>query len=72
MTEVLQKAFEEASKLPVEEQKLFASFLLAELESDRKWDDLFARSQDQLGRLADEAVREDSAGISEDLIIDRP
>lgn len=72
MTELLKKAFEEASKLPVEDQKLFASFLLAELESERRWDDLFAHSQDQLEKLTDEALREDNAGISEELIIDTP
>ena len=32
---------------------------LAELESERRWDDLFARSRDMLLEMAAEAVRED-------------
>ena len=39
----------------------------AELESERRWDDLFARSHDMLLEMAAEAIREDEAGLTEPL-----
>ncbi len=58
MTELLQQAFEQAAKLPQMQQDTFARFLLAELESERRWDDLLNRpeSEDLLKQLADEAL----------------
>ena len=65
MTKLLQQAFERASELPQEEQDKFARFLLAELESERQWAELFARpeSEDLLERLADEALTERIDGV---------
>lgn len=37
------------------------------LESEQRWDDLFARSADLFARMADEAIREDDAGLTEPL-----
>ena len=65
MTKLLQQAFERAAELPQEtDQDKFARFLLAELESDRQWAELFSRpeSEDLLERLADEALSEHRAG----------
>jgi len=62
MTKLLEKAFVQASKLPAGEQNVLAKWLLQELESDRKWDKLFAESQDVLARLADDAERADRQG----------
>jgi hypothetical protein len=62
MTELLQEAFREASKLPDDEQQRFAAWILEELASERRWDGAFARSADILARLADEAVAERRAG----------
>ena len=58
MTQLLQKAFEKATQLPQEEQDKLARFLLAELESEQRWIELFNRpeSEDLLERLADEAL----------------
>ena len=58
MTQLLQEAFERIAKLPQEEQDRFAQFLLAALESDQRWAELFARpeSEDLLERLADETL----------------
>ena len=64
MTQLLERAFTEASKLPETEQDAVASLLLAELESERQWGHTFASSQDELAKLADEALRE--ASLSED------
>jgi hypothetical protein len=62
MTQLLQRAFDEAAKLPEAEQNAFASLLLAELESERRWAQAFASTQDQLATLADEALAEFEAG----------
>ena len=62
MTQLLERAFTEASKLPETEQDAVASLLLAELESERRWTHTFASSQDELAKLADEALREFEGG----------
>ena len=43
MTELLQQAFSKASELPDSQQDEFARFLLAELDSERRWDEMFSR-----------------------------
>lgn len=69
MNQLLQRAFERASALPQAEQERFARFLLAELESEGRWAELFARpeSEDLLDRLAEEALSEHRAGQSRPL-----
>jgi hypothetical protein len=62
MTKLLEQAFTEASKLPQQEQDLLARQVLAEIASERRWSEAFANSQDQLGKLADEALAEFDAG----------
>jgi hypothetical protein len=71
MTQLLEHAFSEASKLPESEQDAFASLLLAELESERRWAQSFASSQNQLAKLADEALREMNAGETLPMDLDR-
>ncbi len=67
MTELLKKAFDEASKLPREQQDAIASLLLEELKSERRWDRAFEGSQDALARLADDALAEDARGDTREL-----
>jgi hypothetical protein len=67
MTKVLQKAFDEASKLPEGEQDTLGRMLLEELASERRWEELFAGSHDLLAELADEALAEHRAGRIEKL-----
>ena len=64
MTELLQQAFDKASKLSESQQDGFARLLLAELDSERRWDELFSlpESDDLLGRLADDAIAARKAG----------
>jgi hypothetical protein len=66
MTKLLEQAFNEASKLPEEEQNALAEMLLSDLASEQRWTDAFAKSQDKLSLLAQEAVEEfqrsDSSG----------
>jgi hypothetical protein len=67
MTQALEKAFQEASKLPDEEQDRVAQWLLEELADERAWDEKFARSQDALSKLADQALDEIARGEVSDL-----
>ena len=72
MNQLLQKAFDRAAELPQSEQDKFARFLLAELESERQWAELFARpeSEDLLERLADAALAEHRAGRTRPLALE--
>lgn len=54
----VQKAFEEAAKLPDNEQEALGHWLLEELASERRWDELFSRSSDKLAALGKEAKGE--------------
>jgi hypothetical protein len=62
MTKLLQKAFEEASRLPEEDQDSFAETLLSDLESEERWAEAFAKSQGKLAALAREALAEFKQG----------
>jgi hypothetical protein len=55
MTRALQKAFDEAAKLPPEEQDRIGDWLLAELTDEREWERRFREFPDVLGRLAYDA-----------------
>ena len=67
MTKLLQKAFEDASKLPESEQEALGRILLDELASERRWEELFAGSHDLLAELAERALAEHRAGRTEKL-----
>jgi hypothetical protein len=70
MTQLLQQALVELQRLPEAGQDAIAAMILEEIADGRWWDDAFARSQDQLARLADR-VREDiRAGRIKDVGID--
>ena len=58
MTQLLERAFSQAARLPEDEQDEFARHMLLELESEERWKDLFddPRSDDLLTRMADEAL----------------
>jgi hypothetical protein len=68
MGKVLQQALTELTKLPETEQDVVGAWILAELESERRWDDLFAQSSELLAEMADEAIREDEEGLTEPLV----
>ena len=71
MTKLLQKAFDEASRLPDAEQDTLGRLLLDELASERRWDELFAGSHELLAELADQALAEHRAGRTEKLDPDK-
>jgi len=62
LTRLLEKAFEKDSELPGAEQNEFAELIPDVLESERRWKHAFGGSQDELERLADEALDEREAG----------
>jgi hypothetical protein len=71
MTELLERAFAEASKLSPAEQEVLASRLLAELSAEDEFDRKVAESVDQLTKFASEALEENHAGLTEELDPDR-
>ena len=71
MTDLLEKVFAAAAKLPPEEQDELARRWLAELADEQAWSRQFAGSQEALAKLAGEALVEDDAGATEDLEPDR-
>lgn len=64
MGKLLEKAIFEASKLPESEQEEIGAWLLQEIESERRWTDLFSRSGSAVERLADQALEEHDHGLT--------
>jgi hypothetical protein len=58
----LEEAFAQAAQLPPDEQESLAAILLDEIASERLWDQTFAQSQNQIAKLADEALTEFQGG----------
>ena len=71
MGSLLDKAISEATKLPESEQEAIGAWLLAEIESERRWDALFERPAGGLDELADEALSEHGRGQTVPLDPDR-
>lgn len=67
MTKLLDKAISEVAKLPASEQDAVAALVLEELASERRWSLSFAKSQDLLAKLAEEALAEYSSGQTKPL-----
>jgi len=67
MTQLLEKAFAQAAKLPPAQQDELAQRLILELADEQAWDKAFAGSQDALARLANEALAEHRAGLTQEL-----
>lgn len=68
MTDLLTKAFAAVSRLPADEQDAMAGLLLAELASEEKWEERFAKSQDALSLLAQEALDEHARGLTKEVL----
>lgn len=71
MTELLEKAFNEVSRLPEIDQNIIAKWVLEELRSEKLWQKSFAESEDILEKLADEAIDEKRKGKTMPLDLDR-
>jgi len=72
LTLLMEQAIAWASQLPEADQDALASILLREIESERRWDELFSRpaSVDLLASMADEALVEADAGRCRQLDLD--
>ena len=62
MTELLEKAFRLASRLPQDLQDQLAAELLQELADEQRWDETLSASAPELERLADQALEEHRQG----------
>ena len=71
MTKLLEQAVARAKELPDAEQDAIAQFVMNEMESEQRWDQLLAKSPNKLRKLADRAWAEHEAGGSQALDPDR-
>ena len=71
MTKLLEQALAKAQELPETEQDAIAQIVIDEIESERRWDALFAKSPENLRKLADRAWAEHEAGGSQELDADK-
>lgn len=62
MTNLLDEAYAAAKELPEEEQEAIGAVLLAEIDADRRWDELFAQPSDVIERMADRALEDHRLG----------
>ena len=65
MTKLLEEAFSATSRLSEEEQDAIATLIMEELASERQWAEAFSKSQDELAKLAEEALEEFKKGKTE-------
>jgi len=71
VTKLAAEAWEKLQELDDDQQDRLARIILDDIESDRRWDELFAKSQDFLGELAAEAKAEYEAGLTDELTPDK-
>ena len=71
MTKLLEQAMQRVAELPEDEQDAVAALVLAELESEGRWDKRFSENQDALAELAAEAAELDEKGSNTPLEFDR-
>ena len=57
MTTLLEKAVDQISKLPENEQDEIAKIILDEIEDEKVWYNKFRNSQNELSILADQALK---------------
>jgi hypothetical protein len=64
MSQLMERAIQEARQLPESDQEAIASIILQEIDAERRWEELFARpeSAELLSRMADEALVEVRSG----------
>ena len=72
MTGLMAQAMSRIAQLPEQDQEALAAILLREIESERRWDELFScpESADLLASMADDALAEAEAGQCRPLSLD--
>ena len=71
MTQQLENAIKKLAKLPEKEQNVMARWIMEEINSDKKWDELFANSEDELKTLANEALDDFNKGKTKTLDVSK-
>lgn len=71
MTTLLEQAVAQARQLPDSDQDALARLILAEIEAEAQWEELFSKHPEKVARLADKAWADHEAGNSEPLDPDR-
>lgn len=71
MTKLLEHAFNKVSQLSEKDQDDFAKWVLEELEMEKKWENIFANSENILDNLVKEAVNDYEQGQTKNLDIDK-
>lgn len=67
MTHLLEQAYAQVAQLPEADQDAIAALILEELEDEQRWQKSFAQYPDALARLAQEALAEHRAGLTQPL-----
>jgi len=67
MTKALEAALKEVAKLSPVDQDALAEAILAEIRSEKAWENSLASSQSELQQLADEALGEHQTGRTKPL-----
>ena len=62
MSKLLDEAYAAAKELPEQEQEAIGAWLLAEIDADRRWDELLAQPSDVIERMADQALEDHRLG----------
>jgi hypothetical protein len=62
MSKLLDEAYAIAKKLPEEEQEAIGALLLAEIEDNRRWDELLAQPSEVIERMANQALEDHRLG----------
>jgi hypothetical protein len=70
MTPFLERAIERVQELPAAEQDAIAAVILDELADEQRWEESFARSQEQLGKLAAKVRADIQAGRIKDIPVE--
>jgi hypothetical protein len=70
MTPLLERAIEKVQGLPEAEQDAIAALIMDELADEQRWDESFARSQEQLGNLAAKVRADIRAGRIKDIPVE--
>jgi hypothetical protein len=70
MTPLLERAIEKVQGLPEAEQDAIAALIMDELADEQRWDESFARSQEQLGNLAVKVRADIRAGRVKDIPVE--
>jgi hypothetical protein len=65
--DIFKQAIEKASELPADQQDAIGSLILFELEDEAKWAKSFENSQEELGRMAEQALKEFAEGKTDDM-----